>query len=66
MPSLDTPPLAESAAKGVVELAHQQKLRDANKPEFTAALDRVLAVAKDPVTRERAERYLQGKTWERR
>ena len=66
VPSLDTPPLAESAAKGVVELAHQQKLRDANKPEFTAALDRVLAVAKDPVTRERAERYLQGKTWERR
>ena len=46
--------------------ARQQKLRDANKPEFTAALDRVLAVAKDPVTRERAERYLQGKTWERR
>jgi hypothetical protein len=66
VPSLDTPPLAESAAKGVVELAHQQKLRDGNKPEFTAALDRVLAVAKDPVTRERAERYLEGKTWERR
>ena len=66
VPSLDAPPLAESAAKGVVELAHQQKLRDANKPEFAAALDRVLAVSKDPVTRERAERYLQGKTWERK
>lgn len=66
VPSLDTPTLAEGAAKGVVELAHQQKLRDANKPEFLAALDRVLAVAKDPVTRERAERYKQGKTWERR
>ncbi len=66
VPSLDAPPLAENAARGVVELAHQQKLRDANKPEFTAALEKVLAVAKDPVTRERAERYLQGKTWERR
>lgn len=66
VPSLDAPTLAESAAKGVVELAHQQKLRDAHKPEFTAALDKVLGVAKDPVTRERAERYLQGKTWERR
>jgi len=66
VPSLDAPPLAESAAKGVVELAHQQKLRDAHKPEFTAALDRVVTVAKDPVTCERAKRYLEGKTWERR
>lgn len=66
VPALDTPAVAESAAKGVVELAHQQKLRDANKAEFMAALDRVLAVAKDPITRERAERYKEGKTWERR
>jgi len=65
-PHLDEPALAESAAKGVVELAHHQKLRDGHKPEFTAALDRVLAVAKDPVTRERAARYKEGKTWERR
>ncbi len=65
-PYLDEEPLAESAAKGVVELAHHQKLRDANKAEFMAALERVLAVAKDPVTRERATRYREGKTWERR
>jgi HEAT repeat protein len=65
-PYLDEEPLAESAARGVVELAHHQKLRDANKAEFMAALDRVLAVAKDPVTRERATRYQEGKTWERR
>jgi HEAT repeat protein len=65
-PYLDQEPLAESAAKGVVELAHHQKLRDANKAEFMAALERVLAVAKDPVTRERAARYREGKTWERR
>jgi len=66
VPALDDPDLAEAAAKGVVELAHHQKLRDGNKAEFTAALDRVLVVAKDPVTRDRAERYKQGKTWERR
>lgn len=66
VPHLDEPVVAEAAAKGVVELAHHQKLRDGNKAEFAAALDRVLAVAKDPVTRDRAERYKQGKTWERR
>lgn len=66
VPFLDQPALAESAAKGVVELAHHRSLRDAHKAEFTAALDRVLAVAQDPVTRDRAERYKQGKTWERR
>ena len=66
VPFLDQPALAESAAKGVVELAHHRSLRDAHKAEFTAALDRVLAVARDPVTRDRAERYKQGKTWERR
>lgn len=65
-PYLDEPPLAESAAKGVVELAHHQKLRDGHKQEFMAALDRVLAVSQDPVTRDRAARYKEGKTWERR
>lgn len=65
-PFLDDPAVAENAAKGVVELAHHRSLRDAHKAEFTAALDRVLAVARDPVTRDRAERYKQGKTWERR
>jgi hypothetical protein len=65
MPFLDQPAVAESAAKGVVELAHHRSLRDAHKAEFVAALDRVLAVSKDPVTRDRAERYKQGKTWER-
>jgi len=62
---LDRPPLAEAAARGVVALAHHRGLRDAHKAEFTAALDRVLAIATDPVTRDRAERYKQGKTWKR-
>lgn len=62
---LDQPPLAEAAARGVVALAHHRGLRDAHKAEFTVALDRVLAIATDPVTRDRAERYKQGKTWKR-
>lgn len=66
VPQLEQPAVAESAAKGVVELAHHRSLRDAHKPEFAAALARVLEVSQDPVTRDRAERYLQGKTWERR
>ncbi len=66
LPQLEQPEVAESAAKGVVELAHHRSLRDAHKPEFAAALARVLEVSQDPVTRDRAERYLQGKTWERR
>lgn len=66
VPHLDDPAVAESAGKGVVELAHHRALRDGHKAEFAAALDRVLEVVKDPVTRDRAERYKQGKTWERR
>lgn len=64
-PFLDEPELAEAAARGVVALAHHRRLRDGHPAEFTAALDRVLTVAKDPVTRERADRYQQGKTWKR-
>jgi len=66
LPLLDDSAVAECAAQGVVELAHHRSLRDGHKAEFTAALDRVLAVSKDPVTRDRADRYKQGKTWERR
>ncbi len=66
LPFLDEPAVAEAAAKGVVDLAHHRSLRDGHKAEFMAALDRVLKVAQDPVTRDRAERYKQGKTWERR
>jgi hypothetical protein len=66
LPFLDEPAVAESAAEGIVELAHHRALRDAHKAEFTAALDRVLTISQDPVTRDRAERYKQGKTWERR
>lgn len=63
---LDTPALAEPACKSVVELAHHRQLRDANKDEFTKALDRVIATTKNPELVERANAYKEGKTWERK
>jgi hypothetical protein len=65
-PYLDDPSLAEAACKSVVELAHHQKLRDAHKDEFAKALDKVIATTKTSELVERAERYKQGKTWERK
>jgi HEAT repeat protein len=66
LPYLDDPALAEPACQSVVELAHHRALRDANKDEFTRALDRVIATTKNAELVERAERYKQGQTWERR
>ncbi|MFM9025973.1 MAG: hypothetical protein ACKON7_11650, partial [Planctomycetaceae bacterium] len=66
LPYLDDPALAESACLSVVELAHHQKLRDANKPEFVKALDKVIATTKNAELVERAERYKAGQTWERK
>jgi len=66
VPYLDDPKFAEPACLSVVELAHHQKLRDAHKAEFHAALDKVIATTKNPELVERANRYKQGKTWERK
>jgi HEAT repeat protein len=66
VPYLDQPALAASARKSVVALAHHRKLRDAHKAEFMAALDTVIATAQDPELVERATRYKEGKTWERK
>ncbi len=66
LPYVDDPKFAEPACKSVVELAHHQKLRDAHKDEFMKALDKVIATTKTPELIERAERYKQGKTWERK
>jgi HEAT repeat protein len=66
VPYLDDPNLAEPACLSVVELAHHRTLRDANKDEFTKALDKVLGTTKNEELVERAERYKQGQTWERK
>ena len=66
LPYLDNPVLAEPACKSVVELAHHQKLRDGNKDEFMKALDKVISTTKNAELVERANRYKEGKTWERK
>jgi hypothetical protein len=65
LPYLDQPRFAEQAALAVVELAHHRGLREPHKAEFDAALERVLAEAKDPTTLDRAKRYQEGRTWTR-
>jgi hypothetical protein len=66
VPYLDNVELAEPACLSVVELSHHRHLRDANKDEFTKALDKVLVTTKNPEIMERAARYKQGQTWERK
>jgi hypothetical protein len=60
LPYLDQPALAEAACKAVADLAHHRELRDPNKVEFHTALEKVLRTSKDPVVRERVQRYLQA------
>jgi hypothetical protein len=66
VPYLDDPLLAESACLSVVELAHHRNVRDAHKAEFTQALDKVIGTTKNAELLERAERYKNGQTWERK
>jgi len=66
LPYLDDPALAEPACLSVVELAHHRTLRDAHKDEFAKALDKVIATTKNAELVERAQRYKQGQTWERK
>jgi hypothetical protein len=60
---LDQPNLVDQACQAIVELAHLRWLRDENKEEFLAALDRVQAISRDPIVLDRAQRYKEGKTW---
>jgi HEAT repeat protein len=65
VPYVDQPDFAQQACESIVELAHHRELRDANKSEFHAALDRVIETSQDPVVVERADRYKNGQTWVR-
>jgi HEAT repeat protein len=62
----DKPALAVQAHEAVVELAHHRNLREPNKDEFAAALDQVLAASKNDIIRDRAQRYKNGQTWDRK
>lgn len=65
LPFVDRPAFMEQACLSIVELAHHRALRDANKAEFHAALDKVMATSKDATTVERARRYKNNQTWNR-
>ena len=61
VPYLDQPAFAQSACKGIVELAHSKMLREPNKAEFEKALDRVIALCKDKGLVDRARQYKEGR-----
>jgi hypothetical protein len=64
-PYVDDASFAETACETIVELAHHREIRDPNKVEFNKALDKVIAISKNPEIVERANRYKRGETWER-
>ena len=65
LPYLDQPKFKEQACESIVELAHHRNLREPNEDEFHAALDQVIAVSKDAVVVDRANRYKRDETWVR-
>jgi hypothetical protein len=65
LPYVERPQFAQLACETTVELAHHRELRDPNKTEFDKALDKVIAISKDPVVVDRAGRYKRGETWTR-
>ncbi len=62
---IDKANLKEQACLSVVELAHDRTLRVPNQKEFDKALDKVIAVSKDAVVVDRAQRYKIDETWVR-
>jgi hypothetical protein len=60
VPYLAQPALAQSACKGIVELAHSRMLREPNREEFGKALDRVIALCKDKGLVDRAKQYKEA------
>jgi len=62
-PYMDQPGFTQVACQTVVELAHHKDLRQPNKVEFNKALDKVIALSKDPEVTLRANHYLRDETW---
>lgn len=57
---LDDEVLAQTACASIVELAHHRFLRQPNKEFFEPILQKVKAVAKDPVIQQKAEKARMG------
>jgi HEAT repeat protein len=62
-PYMDEAAFSEQACRTVIELGHDRTLRTPNKSAFDVALEKVKATAEDPVLIERAQRYIEDKTW---
>lgn len=65
LPYLEDPQFAQLGCETIVEIAHHREVRDPHKAEFDKILDKVIAVTKDAVVVDRAQRYKRGETWER-
>ena len=65
LPYLEDPQFAQLGCETIVEIAHHREVRDPHKAEFDKVLDKVIAVTKDAVVVDRAQRYKRGETWER-
>ena len=59
-PYMDQSALAEQACRSVVELARHKELRDPNRQEFVAALQKAIATSKDAALLDRAKRLLES------
>lgn len=62
LPYVDQPAYAQQACLSVADLAHDRTLRQANKELFDPALDKVIAISKDPKVVGRAKAYKENKT----
>lgn len=65
LPYVGQPEYAQTACETIVEIAHHREVRQPNKAEFDAALDKVIEISKDSVIVDRAQRYKRDETWER-
>ena len=66
VPYMDRPKFTQVACRSVVELAHHKDLRQPNKAEFDKALDKVIALSKDPKVIDEAKAYQKDQTWVRK
>ena len=62
---LESDYVSSSFGSSIVDLAHHRNLREPNEEEFHAALDQVIALSKDAVVVDRANRYKRDETWVR-
>jgi hypothetical protein len=65
-PFLDQPEFQPMACETLVEIAHHRQVREPNKAEVDAVLDKIIETTDNEELIERARRYKRGETWERK